>query len=352
MTFLDEVPQDWTRPELPQLRDLFVQAYRRRTAAEDLADSAGLVPGMFPERENLRSTWTALIQVMGAQAGLRTLVERAAADPVAAAFRPRFEEMLEAGPALQPPPGLPAQETWWKGDDVVPAVAARLREERLMERRSRLLGIELAASMVSAAGSVAKLSLRFGTERGHGTGFLIGHDLLLTNHHNTVHAVYGPVTSLVAEFDFDQGVHIEKPLVRAAHVEDAVGDPVDDWAVVRLVTPVDRPPLPLGSPFPVAIDDWVVIIQHPQGAFKQFALEPLAVRHVDSARIQYVADTQQGSSGSPVFNERMHVIALHQGEAEVTVPGTKETSWRNQGINIGRIMSSLRRRGIPFLEER
>ena len=47
MTFLYKVPQDWTRPELPELRDLFVLAYRTPTAAEQIADEAGIVAGMF-----------------------------------------------------------------------------------------------------------------------------------------------------------------------------------------------------------------------------------------------------------------------------------------------------------------
>jgi S1-C subfamily serine protease len=351
MTFLDDVPQDWTRPELHELRDLLVQAYPRRSAAEELADLAGIVPGMFPEAGDMRSTWTTLIRVMGNQGKLRPLVERASADPMVAAFRPRLAEMLSADPAVQPPQGLPEAAGWWRGDDDVPVVARRLLEERLMERRSRLIGIELATAVAAAARSVARLSLRFGVERGHGTGFLIGPDLLLTNHHNTVHPEHGHITALVAEFDFDQAVHDEEPLVRVARTDGIVGDPADDWAVLQLTAATDRPPLRLGSPFPVGIDDLVVVIQHPQGAFKQFSLEPLAVRFVDDARIQYVADTQQGSSGSPVFNERMHVIGLHQGEAEVQVAGTDRTVWHNQGIHIGRVMSGLRQRGIEFVQQ-
>jgi S1-C subfamily serine protease len=348
MSFLDG-PQDWTGPELPELRDLCLQAYRRRAAVEQLADSAGLLIGTFPEHDNMRLTWTELIQVLGDQCRLRALVERAAADPAAAAYRPRFEEMLRADPALRPPQPVAVTDTWWKGDDRTPEDAARMNLERLMERRTRLIGIELAVAVVRAARSVARLSLRFGSHRGYGTGFLITPDAVLTNHHNTVHAEYGPATSIVAEFDFDRSVH-EKPLVCPLRVDGIVGDATDDWAVLTLDGPVDRAPLPLGSRFPVGVDDLVVIIQHPQGAFKQFALEPLAIRHVDNARIQYVADTQHGSSGSPVFNERMDVVALHHAEVEAPEMGTGETVWRNQGISIGRIMNGLRDHGVPFVE--
>ena len=349
MSFLDEVPQNWVPPMLPALRDLFVQAYRRTATAEDLADAAGIVPGTFPYHENMRLTWTALIRVMGDQGKLRALVQCAAADPAAASYRPRFEEMLQGHPAVAPPSGVGASGGWWRGDDQSPAVTAHLELERLMERRSRLIDIELAGEVAAAARSVAKLSLRFGSEPGHGTGFLISPDQLLTNHHNVRHEVYGPVTSVTAEFDYDRAVH-DEPLVRRARTDGIISDEADDWAVLTLEKPAGRAALKLGTPFDVGIGDLVVIIQHPQGAFKQFALEPLAVRHVDDGRIQYVADTQHGSSGSPVFNSRMHVVALHQAEAEVPVAvnGSEETVWRNQGINIDRIMPGLHAHGIGF----
>jgi hypothetical protein len=164
-----------------------------------------------------------------------------------------------------------------------------------------------------------------------------------------VHETYGPVTSVVAEFDYQLGFE-GKALVRRCAVDSVVGDGVDDWAVLKLESPVDRPVLRLGTPFDIAIDDTVVIVQHPGGGFKQFALEPLAIRLVEAARIQYVADTQQGSSGSPVFNTRMDVIALHHAEAEATamVEGVPTVVWRNQGIHVARVTKALTDRGIAY----
>ncbi|KAA9376029.1 trypsin-like peptidase domain-containing protein [Microbispora cellulosiformans] len=342
MAFLDETPQRWDRPEFPALRDLLVQAYPRRQDAYDLAAEAGLLVGTFPEHDSMRTTWTALIRVLGDQARLRALVEKAAADPHVASYRSRLTEMLSAEPSVPVPYERSTDGSWWRGSDESPKAAERLRLERLMSPRSRLVGIELAEQVIAMARSVAKLSLRFGGETAFGTGFLIADDRLLTNHHN-VYSKYGAVTSVVAEFDHDLGEH-EVRLVRRGIVDSIISDPAGDWAVVTLESAVDRPPLKLGTPFEVSIDDLVVIIQHPLGAFKKFALEPLAVRYVDKDVIQYVADTQQGSSGSPVFNEKMHVIALHRAEAQ----GDTEATWRNQGSRIEPIMRWLYERGVAF----
>src|SRR5688572_17008999 len=136
VSFLDEVPQDWTAPELTELRDLFVLAYRRPTAAEQLADEVGIVAGTFPLLDTMRATWTELIREIGNQGKLRAMVEHAAKDPTAAAYQPRFAEMLSDHPAIAAARATNGSATWWKGDDTSPAVTARLYPERLMERRN------------------------------------------------------------------------------------------------------------------------------------------------------------------------------------------------------------------------
>lgn len=312
-----------------------------------LADSVGLVPGTFPEYDNMRMTWTALIRVLGDQGSLTALVRSAMRDPARAAYKPRLAELLSGAPTLAPPQELPGDGGWWRGRDGSAGAEARLRLERLMHPRSRLMEVELAARVVTASRSVAKLTMRFGDRRGYGTGFLIARGLLLTNHHNVVHREHGPATSIIAEFDHDQGVH-ETRLVRRAKAEPSLFHPDGDWAVLALESPVDRAPLKLGTPFDVGLDDLVVIIQHPHGAFKQFALEPLAIRHIDDVTVQYVADTQQGSSGAPVFNEKMHVIALHQAEAPAAVDDGVGNLWHNQGRRIEPIMKWLASRNVMF----
>src|SRR5262249_12362518 len=160
--------------------------------------------------------------------------------------------MLESQPAVAMRQPTGGGGDWWKGDDKLPAVAARLYPERLLERRSRLMNIALAGLISRAASSVAKLSLLFGETRAHGTGFLVTDSTILTNHHNVIDQYYGNVTSVVAEFDWEEGFE-GKRLVRKGLIEGIISAADHDWAVIPLERPVDRATLKLGTPFDVGV---------------------------------------------------------------------------------------------------
>lgn len=353
MSFLDQHPLDFTRPEVSQLRDLFLAAYRRRNAAEQLADLAGITLGTFPEENNMRLTWTELINVMALQGKLRKMVESAAADETVAAFQPQFQAMLADHPAVTTLPAK-ANSDWWKGGDTTKGAARQLNLERLMEKRSRLFEIDIARQVAKVAQSVAKLNLRFANgEKAFGTGFLIQPDRILTNHHNVLHETYGLIEAVTVEFDYEP-VKVANPIVVQGDIASIVKDSAHDWAVIQLEQAVDRQPIGLGTKWDISKTDPVIIIQHPLGAFKQFAIDPLSIQYVDNDVVQYLADTQTGSSGSPVFNSKMDLIALHHAEAEVTVDvdGRQELVWRNEGIRIERIMEDLQSHGISFINNK
>ncbi|HQF17757.1 MAG TPA: trypsin-like peptidase domain-containing protein [Methanotrichaceae archaeon] len=348
MTNYLQHPLDWTRPEVSQLRDVFVLAYRRRVTAEQLADSAGLVPGTFPEHDNMRATWTELVNVLALQGILSRTVEKAIEDPAVSAYRQRFQEMLTAKPAVSA--GQPMDnDAWWKGADRDPNVGRGIHLERMMERRNRLIDICIASQVAHVARSVAYLELNFAGQRAFGTGFLIQPDLILTNHHNVVHKEYGDVQAITANFDHEERF-VGEPLVLKGKTHGIIKDAVHDWAVVRLESAVNRPPLALGTPWAISRDDTIIIIQHPGGGFKKFALDTLSIQFINDDVVQYLADTQDGSSGSPVFNIRMQPIALHHAEVPVDIDmaGKRETGWRNEGIHMGQIMKGLEAAGVPY----
>jgi hypothetical protein len=352
MSYLDQHPLDFTRPDVRQLRDLFVLAYGWPAAAKELSDVAGIASGTFPLHDNMRTTWTELIKVMALQGKLREMVVRAASDPTVAAYQQRFRDMLEQQPAVSTLVSKP-EDDWWQGPDTSEQVARKLHLERLLAKRSRLVDIEIARHVARSARSVAKLNLRFENEKAYGTGFLIQPDLILTNHHNVSHEKHGDVRAITVEFDYEPGF-VGEPLVLQGEVDSIVGDHEHDWAVIQLERLVAREPIALGTPYDIGKNDLVIIIQHPLGAFKQFALDPMSIQYVDERVVQYLADTQDGSSGSPVFSSRMHLIALHHAEAEVVVDvdDRKEIVWRNEGVRIDRVMENLQAHGIEFISNK
>lgn len=352
VSFLDQHPLDFTRPEVSQLRDLFVAAYRRPAAAEELAESAGIVLGTYPLYDNMRTTWTELIKVMALQGKLRTMVAKAAQDPTTETYRQRFQEMLLEQTDI-PISLLNSGNGWWKGPDSVKPIERKLHLERLLEKRTRMIDIELARQVAEFAQSVVKLNLRFANERAYGTGFLIQPNLILTNHHNVSHEVFGEINAVTVEFDYEPAF-VGKPLVLQGKADSIVKNREHDWAVIPLEHTVDRQPIALSTPYDIGKNDPIVIIQHPLGAFKKFALDPMSIQYVDEYVVQYLADTQDGSSGSPVFNIKMHLIALHHAEenTEVEIDGRKEIVWRNQGIRIDKVMADLRSLDIEFMSNK
>lgn len=352
MSYLDQNPLDFTRSEVTHLRDLFVLAYRRREAAEELADYAGIEPGTFPLYDNMRTIFTELIKVMALQGKLRSMVEKAAHDPTISKYQPQFLEMLGEHPTL-PSVEPKLKGDWWKGQDKDKEIASKLYLERLMEKRSRLFDIEIAYQVAQISRSVAKLVLRYENENAYGTGFLIQPDLILTNHHNISNEEYGDIQAVTVEFDYEPGFP-GKPLVLQGKTDTIEKDSKHDWAVVQLEHIVDRQPIALSTPYHIGKNDPIIIIQHPLGAYKQFAIDPMSIQYIDENVIQYLADTQKGSSGSPVFNIKMHLIALHHAEAEVEidVDGRKDTVWRNEGVRIDRVMEELLSHGIAFVNNK
>jgi S1-C subfamily serine protease len=295
----------------------------------------------------MRTTWFYLIDTMAKQGKLVRMIEVAAADPEVPDYRPRLEDFLSGAPPISAMP-RDTDGSWYKGADRDPSKAGEIHLQRLLRGRSRIMDIRLAAQVAEVARSVAHLDLVFQDGQGaYGTGFLIAPDLILTNHHNVTHEQHGNAKAIVADFDYVEGLTRHPLPVKDVPV---AMNRDHDWAVIQLESAVDRSPIALGGTYTLANDGAVVIIQHPNNGSKKFALDALSIQYVDDNVIQYLADTQSGSSGSPVFNEGMQPIALHHAEkeAEIDVAGRKETTWRNEGINMRRVMDGLQAAGVPF----
>lgn len=93
----------------------------------------------------------------------------------------------------------------------------------------------------------------------------------------------------------------------------------------------------------------VNIIQHPAGATQQVALRDnylLARGEEGSAAanvLHYTADTDEGSSGAPVFNDSWQLVALHHGAAR-----DESGTLINEGIRISALVDWLKAEAVKL----
>ena len=160
---------------------------------------------------------------------------------------------------------------------------------------------------------------------GHGTGSMISPHLMLTNHH-VFDTAQAAATSHV-EFDYQDGIDGKLLDVTTFGFDPDrffLADEALDFAIVAVRACADEL-APFGfnrlieSEGKALVGEFVTIVQHPRGREETggVAREPDR-RRPGQHFVHYSADTEPGSSGSPVFNDQWEVLALHH--ASVRAP--------------------------------
>lgn len=220
--------------------------------------------------------------------------------------------------------------------------------ERITGDMDEIVSIEFLEAGLIAKRPVGKLR---NDQNVFGTGFLVGHGIMLT----AAHCV--PTSADASEFEFvldDEGSALGAPLKHQIyrlnperfHLIDpdldialfAVSDftglnpPIDSygWHVLHADEDI-FPPQP------------VSIIQHPKGKPKQLVVHNSRFIEKGGSTVPsgvaycwYTGDTQGGSSGAPVFDLRWQVVAMHHA----AIPETND-----KGEILGRDGEPLRHHG-------
>ena len=338
MTFddlLKTFPLKWDDPRLETLREACASTFYKDADIERVWVSAGLGPQHLPWGSSADTMWFVGFNYAAGQKKLTELIDKAAAQSPALADR--IAELREDNPPLPAHHADPVDPNKFKNfsDDAV-------QERRIIAGVPTLRDINFLSLGVERGKAVCRIDANFGAFIQTGTGFRIGADLVLTNHHvvfdekdnNTPAAAVQLVFH--HELGLDGKMRTDKVIVNV-DTTTMRGDKDNDWTVLTVLDPLpDSIPI-LGIDGPsesVKIDDRVCIIQHPNGLPKQIGLYHNIVRHADDTVVQYWTDTDVGSSGSPVFNEQWEVVALHH--AAVKKAGEKH-GYANQGRTIARI---------------
>lgn len=205
--------------------------------------------------------------------------------------------------------------------------------------------------------------VRSGTGSALATGFLISPALFITNNHVLETAT--DAAAALIEFNFEtteDGTPLIGSRFALAPQRFWLSSPIDqlDFAIVavgeRLAGPDDITSFGYLSlsdrPDKHALGMTVNIIEHPQGRRKQVVVREnrlLARGEGGGAEhcLHYAADTEEGSSGSPVANDNWEVVALHHWGVPhldtVSLDGVAIPMTVNEGIRASAIVAQLRR---------
>jgi len=212
--------------------------------------------------------------------------------------------------------------------------------EKIMGAQSTLLPISFLETGLQRAKAVVRVLRGDGAM---GSGFLTVNNLLITNHHVLANATEAVQATI--QFNYQQsprGLDLDVVSFRLSPEEVFKTSEANDWTVVRVQ---GNPNQDWGALKLVHVNpqkhDWVNIIQHPGGGYKHIALYHNMITYVDNNLIQYLTDTQPGSSGSPVFDSEWRVVALHHSGGWLRELNTKQMVFRNEGIHINVLIDAL-----------
>ena len=341
-SFLDKDPPfDFADPAARDLWALLANNYQNKRVVQDLLVQVHVDSAEIDWDGPMRWVWADILRLTFQQAKLRPLIEQIIGSGDQAVAE-RLTELVAAAPVSPPPqPAGPAPR--WKGfgDGGL---------EKVIGAEPTFLDIDFLRRGVELGAAVCRLLVTLSGVQYHGTGFRIAEDLLLTNHHVLFDVDHqnARATAVEAWFGYERTLSgLDRAhVVVMGDPATIKGDSAHDWATIKVreAMPADAPIIELNGARPVRIDDRVYIIQHPSGAPKKIGMIHNVVRHVDDHVVQYLTDTEGGSSGSPVFNEQWQLVALHNAWAEFKPGGIQEI--RNLGQRIERVVEDMQAAGV------
>ena len=234
-----------------------------------------------------------------------------------------------------------------------------------MVREAGFADLNLWTDRLAAAGRrVCRISYQVSGGMVRGTGFLVGKDLVLTNFHVVESVLKGRAEADRVQLSFgyaetaeglsagqryglaEDWIVAHAPYGEADLAVDA-GEPEAgelDFALLRLDTAAGEAAGAAGrrgwfelddAPAPARDDAIVFVLQHPAGKpLKQ----SIGIRQASTTplRLRYDADTDHGSSGGLVLDQRLDPVALHHAGD----PSSKIKARYNQGIPLARIRAA------------
>lgn len=193
------------------------------------------------------------------------------------------------------------------------------------------------AQMERLEGSVCRIEMP--QDDAAGTGFLIAEDLVLTNCHVAAQMAARGASAADCVARFGYRLAVDGAAEKGEGVPFAGDWQVDsspvaalDYAVIRLASAPGRPSFPTPTRYDFRPDDIYLILQHPYGVEMKLSAGVYESHDPALNRIRYTANTEPGSSGSPVCSIGWQPVALHHAG----------DSQRNTGVVLAAVAASGR----------
>lgn len=314
---------------LTNLKYVLADLYFAKDDAIALVSGAGLPRTQIAFKDKAITNWAEILDYADKRDKVDAIIDAALRD------YPDNQYLLSARAGLlQPVEDLVQSQFVLKASPYVE------RYEAILGKQNTLLPISWLETGMQRARAVAKVVRNDGA---YGTGFLIQHNLFVTNHH----VLATPEEASAASLHFNDqlnayglGYEVDRvnmapeTFFRTSEQHDwtcvaVAGDANAKWGAVNL------------QRVEIKKDDYANVIQHPGGMSKHLAVYHNIIVNVDKYRVQYLADTLPGSSGSPVFDSQWRIIAIHHAGGKIEVYDGKQHVYPNEGIHIHCLLEAL-----------
>lgn len=334
---------DWSDPRARDLHKRLTQTFYDSKDAENLVQRAG-----SPQWEEVKwndspsLVWISILSQAGREGTVSDLLRYILAETkVAKSLRDFLKNLLEDKPVVvDPEPVGPEGPDF--DSSLTKAEALLFRDDLSEPIGEVMLLINAIRCVMASSDAVCRVLVTAadGTQW-NGTGVLLTGERVLTNHH-VLFPNGQPCIAVTLEFERNaaKGKRVTTPA--QGNVASIRGDAADDWAVIGLKPPAGARALDLSTQVSTPVEhERAYIIQHPEGQSKRLAFVRNRIASISNRRVYYLTDTRGGSSGSPVFDGKGALIALHRAGGVPQRDLGAEPVVKNEGVRLDMVRAAI-----------